>query len=610
MSIGFINGLKQWNTKLDFMLPSIPALDFAELDKLLGTIFQIEIEEFKGLDFNSLDEIEKNIAQYVWRVAHIGRSLLQAIKIPCFDGGYIDTLKFNSVEKNFTVSIYVPIVEHFHINLILRAYRTAFRLLSKLREKNIDKSEFEAIFEKLEQEFIDKLGKEVSGGKSTVPLLGTAFRKNIPFMHLGAGIYQLGWGSKMKIFDRSSIHPDSAIGAKISHNKHLTSQILRSAGLPTPRNILVNSIHHAIEASKIIGFPVVIKPSDSDRGEGVTIAVNSIEMVTEAFNKAAKLSKNILVEKTIPGVCHRILIMGDCSPYTVKRLPKSVKGDGTHTIKELIQIANDTENLKAKYKRVDPFLFDSLAEETLRPLGFNQDSVPNDGQFIPLRSIESTEWGGTAEIVTESIHPENIKIALLAAKLLNLENAGIDFISEDSSVPWYANEAAINEINYAPLMTGRLDYQRKGLEILLEQAFPLNSRIPVEVFIGNDAGLKKALKRQNTLIKKNINCFLSTHNSTYSPNGEMKLAFTSDGLFQRCQALLMNNSVGHIILVIQTDEFLQTGLPVDLISSINIVNKDLVSIKNPHNSAESVSFNQIISMINQYLAKQDISETV
>ena len=608
MSNGFINGLKQRSTKLDFMLPSIPAFDFNELDKLLNTIFQTEIEEFQGLDLNNLDEIEKNIAQYVWRVAHIGRSLLQAIKIPCFDKGYIDSLTFNPSEKNFTVSIYVPIVEHIHINLILRAYRTAFRLLSRLRDKNIDKSEFEAIFEKLEEEFIEELGKQVPGGKSTAPLLGTAYRKSIPFMHLDAGIYQLGWGSQLKIFDRSSIHPDSAIGAKISHNKHLTTQILRAAGLPTPRNILVDSVPQAIEAAKKIGFPVVIKPCDSDRGEGVTIAVNSIEMVTDAFNKAAKLSKNILVEKTIPGVCHRILVMGDCSPYTVKRLPKSVKGDGTHTINELIQIANSAENLKAKYKRVDPFLFDNLAEETLRPLGFNQDSIPNDGQFIPLRPIESTEWGGTAEIVTDTIHPENIKIALQAAKLLNLKNAGIDFISEDSNVPWYINGAAINEVNYAPLMTGRLDYQKKGLEILLEQAFPLSSRIPVEVFIGSDAGLKKALKRQNTLIKKNIDCFLSTHNSTYSPNGEIKLAFTSDGLFQRCQALLMNNKVGHIVLVIQTDEFLQTGLPVDMISSINVVNKNLVSIKNPDNPADSESLNQLISMLNQYLAKQDILE--
>ena len=70
----------------------------------------------------------------------------------------------------------------------------------------------------------------------------------------------------------------------------------------------------------------------------------------------------------------------------------------------------------------------------------------------------------------------------------------------------------------------------------------------------------------------------------------------------------MNNKVGHIVLVIQTDEFLQTGLPVDMISSINVVNKNLVSIKNPDNPADSESLNQLISMLNQYLAKQDILE--
>jgi cyanophycin synthetase len=504
---GFINGQLQPSIYLDFTLPLIHPVNFEALDDQLKSILQIEIQDYRGIELSTFNDAEKNIALYVWRVAHIGRSILQAIKIPCIDRGLIQSVKINSKQNGYIVGIFVPIMDEKSLDKLMEAYKISFRLLEKLCDKHLKKSELEAFYENIQKKFIEASEKQMPGGKSTVPMLITAYKKRIPFMHLDSGIYQLGWGCNSRLFDRSSVCFDSAIGSRISHNKYLSTHIFRTAGLPVPKNILVNSIQQATEAASNIGYPVVIKPCDSDRGEGITVNIYTAEMVAAAYEKAAKVSKNILVEKSISGVCHRILIVEGSSPYTVKRLPQSITGDGVNTIQKLIKLADDAENIKIKYKRMTPLVADDLAIQTLNAQDLHLQSVPEPGKNVYLRPIESSEWGGTPEIVTDSIHPENIRIAVKAAELLNLKVAGVDFISEDASVPWYLNGAAINEINYSPLMTVRLEYQKRGMEILLEKLVPSSGRIPIEAFIGDESALKKALSRQKTWLKKETHVF-------------------------------------------------------------------------------------------------------
>lgn len=595
---GFINGQSQPSIYLDFTLPIISPIDFSLLDEQLKNIFQLEIQDYRGIELSALNDAEQNVALYVWRVAHVGRSVLQAIKIPCIDKGLIKSVKINHLENGYIVGIFVSLVEHIPLDKIMEAYKIAFKLLEKIADQNSDKSELEAFYVHIQENFIETGEKLIPGGNSTVPMLINAYQKGIPFLHLGNGVYQLGWGCNSRLFDRSSVCFDSAIGSRISHNKYLSTHIFRSAGLPAPKNILVSSVEQAIQAARNIGFPVVVKPCDSDRGEGVTVNVNTIEMVATAYKKAAEVSKNILVEQSILGICHRILIIDGNSPYTVKRLPQLVTGDGINTIQTLIKSADDAENIKIKYKRMKPFVADQLAIETLKAQDLLLNSVPEAGQKVYLRPIESSEWGGTPDIVTDTIHPENIKIAIKAAQLLNFKVAGVDFISEDASIPWYLNGAAINEIYYSPLMTARLEYQKRGMEVLLENLVPSSGRIPIEVFVGDDSALEKALVRQKNLVKKGIACFLTTANITYSPDGELKLSM-QNSLFQRCRALIMNNEVASLILVVQSDELLATGLPVDSIDNITSVNRHLVSVHH-QNSLPEKTINNLIELLNQY----------
>ncbi len=111
-------------------------------------------------------------------------------------------------------------------------------------------------------------------GKSTIHILKEAFKKDIPFFHLGDGVYQLGLGSKSIKIDRSTKNIDSAIGSKLSQNKQSTANLLRRLqGSPAPIHGVTNSKDEAFQIARQINFPLVVKPVDLDRGEGVSVNI-------------------------------------------------------------------------------------------------------------------------------------------------------------------------------------------------------------------------------------------------------------------------------------------------------------------------------------------------
>ena len=58
----------------------------------------------------------------------------------------------------------------------------------------------------------------------------------------------------------------------------------------------------------------------------------------------------------------------------------------------------------------------------------------------------------------------------------------------------------------------------------------------------------------------------------------------STGLFQRTRALVLNPEVEATVLVVQTDEFLETGLPLEFVDLINHIDEQLV----PYRSKEGL----------------------
>jgi D-alanine-D-alanine ligase-like ATP-grasp enzyme len=393
------------------------------------------------------------------------------------------------------------------------------------------------------------LASDAPRGKSTFEVLQVAHRLSIPYRPLAGGVFQLGWGRHARLIHRSTTDHDSAIGLHLTRDKHLTAQMLRQAGLPAPEHQPVSSLAQAQTWAQRIGYPVVVKPSDMERGEGVAVDVTEAGLEA-AFQSAQKISpsKSVLIERQVPGVCHRLFITQGQLLYAVKRLPMGVYGDGTSSIGELAQAAHAAQMQRPPWMRSGVSSLHPLPLAFLQQQGWSATDVPAAGQFVALRRIESTAWGGVDEDVTHTVHPDNVSAAVRAAQLLRLEVAGVDLISTDITQAWHSNGAVINEVNYAPLLGGG-EISRSHIASYLSRMLKNQGKIPIKTIQGGENPWAQGLAYQQRLIAMGEAAFLTNHQHTLDPQGHT-YPMATEHLDERVQALLMNREVGALVLVI------------------------------------------------------------
>ncbi len=518
------------------------------------------------------------VAGQLVRALALARYLLEAARAPVFDAPSLLGIEpDNNRPGNWVATVQIAKVERPPAKCYSLALQESVRIVQWMALIAPDPQARANLFAAVEKRIVRPIANQISGGKSTLPVLRAAHELDIPFTQLGAGVYQLGWGSQSRQVDRSTTDTDSAIGAKLSLNKVWTASLLRMAGLPAPTHGLATTPEQALELARNIGRAVVVKPVDGERGEGVTIDVTDQPRLVQAFAKAqaASSSKSVIIEKQVAGVCHRLFIAQQKLLYAVQRWPKSVHGDGQKTVTELIRQANMAEQGKPPWLRSEAFPDDEDAVQAVRAAGFAMNIIAPQGVRIPLRAIESTQWGGFDEDVTHQIHPDNLEIALHAAQLLGLSVAGVDIITPDIRLPWHANGAIINEVNFAPLLGGG-EISRRHIPAFLHDLVQGDGRIPVEVILGDASAMESARQRQQERATAGQRCFVSSHETTLAPSGdEMHLPLR--GLHVRTKALLMNRQVDALLLVVQTDELLRTGMPVDRIDLFSCVGSRLMA---------------------------------
>jgi len=537
------------------------------LDSWLAYAFQIDPQNDPLPPSVAAGEAAIQVENLTYRYLMVLRTLMQLIRIPCFDLGRVLAVRSDHKEPSvWHVTIAVVSVEHVAPACYHSAVATTLHLSEIMMKYPQSEENRNNLYAFIQQKFLIPMKKYTSSmGQSTIPMLQAAHACSIPFMHYGAGIYQLGWGAKARRFDRSATEKDSAWGAKFSDNKIQSSQLLRMGGLPVPTHGLAVTLDEAFKTAEQIGWPVVVKPIDGNRGEGVSIDVVDRKTLRKAMEKAQKYAKDkrIIIEKQVKGVAHRIFTVNGHLLYVVKRLPVSVQGDGTHTVRELIEEANRKNELLPPWMRKNTFPYDKLAADAMQEAGYTPNTVPSKDVWVPLRKIESTADGGIDEEYTETIHPENVTIALRAAKLLGLEVAGVDIISEDISRPWYENGAIINEVNFAPQLGGG-EISKRHLPRYFELLIEKEGRIPIHAVVGNTHTMNSAREEQARLNTQGMAAFITSHEETFDPHGE-KVVYPFTGLYARCQALLLDQRVEAIILIVQHEEALRGGLPLDTI---------------------------------------------
>ncbi len=399
---------------------------------------------------------------------------------------------FSRTTQTLDAGVYQVVVEYSEEDV----GRLAFERAEQLCQAALDDTPFD--LDGTLKELRD-LDEDIRLGPSTGAIVSAAVARGIPFRRLTQGsLVQFGWGSKQKRIQAAETSFTSAIGEAIAQDKELTKKLLHAAGVAVPYGRPVDDEDDAWAAAQEIGLPVVVKPQDGNQGKGISVNLTSEEQVRQAYRVAVDYRDDIMVERFLPGHDWRLLVIGDKLIAAARRDPPLVVGDGTHTVRQLVDIVNsDPRRSDGHATSLTKIRFDEIALARLAEQGYEADTVPPRGARIVLRNNANLSTGGTATDVTDDVHPELAAAAIAAAQTVGLDIAGIDVVCDTILKPLEDQGGGIVEVNAAPGLRMHLDPSfgkgRAVGEAIVGMMFPDgpdgkpdNARIPVVAIAGTN----------------------------------------------------------------------------------------------------------------------------
>jgi cyanophycin synthetase len=338
------------------------------------------------------------------------------------------------------------------------------------------------------------LDEAVRMGPSTAAIVDAAIARGIPYRRLTKGsLVQLGWGCKQRRIQAAEVDATSAIAEEIAQDKELTKRLLHAAGIPVPRGKVVDSPEQAWEVACELGGPVVVKPRDGNQGKGVTVNAQTREQVINGYHTARSFRSEVIVERYLPGIDYRVLVVGNQLVAAARREPPLVIGDGQHTVLQLVeQINADPRRGDGHATPLTKIPIDDIAIDRLAEQGLTPESVPALGMRVVLRNNANLSTGGTATDVTDEVHRDVAARAIAAARMVGLDICGIDIVCENINTPLEVQHGGIVEVNAAPglrmHLTPSFGKSRNVGEAVINHMFSKDDdgRIPVVAVTGTN----------------------------------------------------------------------------------------------------------------------------
>ena len=324
-------------------------------------------------------------------------------------------------------------------------------------------------------------------GPSTKSMVDAAKSRGIPWRRLqeGRSLIQFGHGVKQRRIWTAETDRTGAIAEYIAQDKDLTRAMLKQAGVPVPEGRAVTDVDDAWEAANDVGLPAVVKPRDANHGRGVFIGVGTREQLDEIYPHAAKYGDGVIVEKYIPGVDHRLLVVG-CHVVAANRgEPAIIVGDGKQTVHQLIEFQINSDPRRGAHDncpwaKIDTIDWDPTMMADLQSQGHGIETIPRKGERVLI-----SRFANPSVDVTDEVHHSVREHVVVAAKVAGLDICGVDLVCRDISKPLEEQDGAIVELNASPGLHIHLQpavgTPRPVGEAIVDMMFPAgeDGRIPV-----------------------------------------------------------------------------------------------------------------------------------
>ncbi|MCH7343213.1 cyanophycin synthetase [Pelomonas sp. CA6] len=335
-------------------------------------------------------------------------------------------------------------------------------------------------------------------GPSTAAIVAAATDRRIPHIRLNDGnLVQLGYGARQRRIWTAETDMTSAIAESIAGDKDLTKSLLKAVGVPVPEGQPVKSAEQAWEVAEDLGLPVVVKPSDGNHGRGVTLDLRRREDVMQAFELAEKEGSEVLVERYIPGMEHRLLVVGGQVVAAARGEEAWIAGDGQHTVIELIDLQINSDPRRGLTEDF-PLNRINIREDAVVLLDLQRQGLTGDSVLEAGRRVLVQRNGNVANDCTPLVHPEVAHAVSLAVRTVGLDIAGVDLVTTDISKPLSETGGAIVEVNAGPGLLMHLK-PAEGMpqpvgQAIIDHLFAAdeNGRVPIVGVAGSSGGAQVA----------------------------------------------------------------------------------------------------------------------
>jgi cyanophycin synthetase len=338
-------------------------------------------------------------------------------------------------------------------------------------------------------------------GTTTRAIVAAARSRRIPVSRVDDDcLLQLGHGARQRRIQGAITGRAGFLAELVSRDKLLTKRLLRQLHVPTAEGRLVASAEDAWAAACEIGLPVVVKPRDADYGNGVSLGLMSEADVAAAWERARQRRPEVLVERQLAGVPHRLFVVNNRVVASARREPAHVVGDGRLTVGALIDCANrdprrgENPDCPMYPIRIDAPLVTALARQSL-----GLDGVPAAGRIVNLQLDPSECRAETVVDVTDDVHPDVSAAAIDAVGAVGLDVAGVDVVAVNIGRPLEEQGGGILEVNAGPAIflhrSPQCQPERPVAEAIVESLFAAGDTgcIPLIAVVGEKRAAAVAL---------------------------------------------------------------------------------------------------------------------
>lgn len=316
--------------------------------------------------------------------------------------------------------------------------------------------------------------QDIKGGLTSTLIANRAMARGIPVAPDRERRLSVQVGKKRVWFDGARSNINTVLARRCTRYKDVTSRMLQNSGVRTPDNVAF-SADQVSEAWAWASYqlPVVVKPPNEGMGDSVYVNLSTFREFEAAFTAVGSFCPKVLVERFIPGVEHRVLLVYGKVAAAARRVPANVVADGASTIQTLIEQKNAERTASQNPVHYQIQIDDSMVNE-LQKQQLKLDSVPEQGQQVWLRANSNVHSGGDGVDATDELSDTEIAMAEAVAEAIpGLKLAGVDMLlpRDGSGV-----EPHVLEVNSSPMITGHhypwVGQGRDAAGMLIDAMFP------------------------------------------------------------------------------------------------------------------------------------------